>query len=190
MSAFLLLHGWQNRRPAGHWQRWLADELASGRGHDVSYPQLPDPDDPELESWTRELGSLLERFGEPSVVVCHSLGCLLWLHGVARGLVTEGAVERVLLVAPPSPAFVAGEPRIADFAPPALRPGQLGEARLVAGDDDPYCPEGALAAYGGPLGIATEVIAGGGHLSMDDGYGAWPAVREWCLGPAAGVRFG
>ena len=40
-AAYLILHGWQNHRPEGHWQRWLAGELEA-RGHVVRYPQLPD----------------------------------------------------------------------------------------------------------------------------------------------------
>ena len=48
--AFLILHGWQNHRPAAHWQHWLADRLTD-LGHEVAYPQLPEPDDPDLERW-------------------------------------------------------------------------------------------------------------------------------------------
>lgn len=33
--SFLILHGWQNHRPEGHWQRGLADALAA-RGHHVA----------------------------------------------------------------------------------------------------------------------------------------------------------
>ena len=51
---------------------------------------------------------------------------------------------------------------------------------LVAGDDDPYLPEGIGAAYGLPLKIATTVIPGGAHLNTDAGYGEWPAVLDWC----------
>ena len=47
--AFLILHGWQNHRPKDHWQHWLADRLGE-LGHQVTYPQLPDPDDPDLEA--------------------------------------------------------------------------------------------------------------------------------------------
>src|SRR5919108_130758 len=44
MTAYLILHGWQNHRPEDHWQHWLADRLTEPR-HQVVYPQLPDPDD-------------------------------------------------------------------------------------------------------------------------------------------------
>ncbi|MEV5607201.1 alpha/beta hydrolase [Streptomyces sp. NPDC052225] len=182
-QSFLLVHGWQNRRPEGHWQRWLAGELSAR--HDVAYPQFPEPDLPELDVWVRELERWLAS-DAPRVVVCHSLGCLLWLHAVARGVVGPG-VERVLLVAPPSASFVASHPEIAGFAPPPLAVGQVTGARIVAGDDDPCCPEGALAAYGRPLGIGTDVVGGAGHLSIDDGYGAWPSVLAWCTAPDPAV---
>lgn len=179
MTAYLILHGWQNHRPKGHWQHWLTDRLRA-LGHDVDYPQLPDADDPDLEMWLAELRRRLD-LGGPRVVVAHSASVLLWLHAVARGLVGDGDVDRVLLVAPPSASVVVGHPEIAEFAPPEGELTLPGVTRLVAGDDDPYCPEGAGAVYGDPLGIPTEIIPGAGHLDLDAGYGPWPAVLEWCL---------
>jgi predicted alpha/beta hydrolase family esterase len=88
----------------------------------------------------------------------------------------------VLLVAPPSPRTTI--PEIASFFPPPMdvdtvRRGADGTV-LVAGDDDPYLPEGIAAAYGLPLRIATTVVPGGGHLNVDAGFGEWPAVADWC----------
>jgi predicted alpha/beta hydrolase family esterase len=183
--SFLILHGWQNHRPEDHWQHWLADRLTE-RGHAVRYPQLPDPDDPVLAAWLDELARHLGRLdprGE-RVVVAHSLSVVLWLHAVARGLPGVDAVDRVLLVAPPSASVLARHPEVAAFALPPL--GTLGltlptPTRLVAGDDDPYCPEGVQAAYGHPLGLTAEVLPGAAHLDVDAGYGSWPSVLEWCL---------
>ncbi|MDX2809738.1 RBBP9/YdeN family alpha/beta hydrolase, partial [Streptomyces scabiei] len=108
--AFLILHGWQNLRPAAHWQHWLADRLTD-LGHEVAYPQLPEPDDPDLERWLAELDALLgELAGRRITVVCHSLACLLWLHAVARDDVLSGPVDRVLLVAPPAPEVALDHP--------------------------------------------------------------------------------
>jgi predicted alpha/beta hydrolase family esterase len=182
MTAHLILHGWQNHRPKGHWQHWLADRLGE-LGHHVTYPQLPDPDDPDLDVWLGELGRHLDGLPKDSerVVLAHSASALLWLHAVARGAVKDGDVDRVLLVAPPSASVVVRHPEIAEFAPPAPHYTPPGVTRLVAGDDDPYCPEGAGVVFGEPLGIPTEIIAGAAHLDLDAGYGSWPAVLEWCL---------
>ncbi|ROO90623.1 hypothetical protein EDD29_8356 [Actinocorallia herbida] len=184
----LVLHGWQNHRPEGHWERVLAEELA-GRGLAVEYPQLPDPDVPDLEVWLAEIAGLLAEppgHGEADekVVVCHSLACVAWLHAAGRGLVKA---DRVLLVAPPSPEFCAGEPEITAFAPPPLTPAEVaaaGVVRLVASDNDPYCVGGALEVYGRPLALDADLVPGAGHLDLDAGYGRWPSVLEWCLDPS------
>ncbi|MET9500880.1 alpha/beta hydrolase [Streptomyces sp. NPDC006622] len=180
--AFLILHGWQNHRPAGHWQHWLADRLTE-RGHAVTYPQLPDPDDPALEVWLGELSRHLGALdaGRERVVIAHSLSAVLWLHAVARGLPGPDTVDRVLLVAPPSGAVLAGHPEVAEFVVPSLDGSALpNPTRLVAGDDDPYCPEGAQSAYGTPLGLTAELLPGAAHVDLDAGYGSWPSVLEWC----------
>ncbi|MEU1518546.1 alpha/beta hydrolase [Streptomyces sp. NPDC005811] len=188
--AFLILHGWQNHRPEAHWQHWLADRLTA-LGHAVTYPQLPDPDTPSLEAWLTALEGHLTDFAPVTasgrVVIAHSLSAVLWLHAAARALPGVTAPDRVLLVAPPSASVVLGHPEIAEFAPPPLPGLRLPTpTRLVAGDDDPYLPEGAQAAYGTPLGLTAAVLPGAGHLDLDAGYGPWPSVLEWCLDPAAG----
>ncbi|WP_179817337.1 RBBP9/YdeN family alpha/beta hydrolase [Allostreptomyces psammosilenae] len=191
--GFLILHGWQNHRPAGHWQHWLADRLTA-LGHHVDYPGLPEPDHPELEEWLTELRARLDALGGGTpaggrrTVVCHSLACVLWLHAVARGAVPV-PVDRVLLVAPPSPGFLERHAEVAAFTPPPLTAERLAAAathtRLVASDDDPCCPEGAVAVYGGPLGLPSDVLTGAAHLNPDSGYGSWPSLLDWCLAPSA-----
>jgi predicted alpha/beta hydrolase family esterase len=165
----LVLHGWQGNT-AEHWQTWLAGRLEA-----VEYPELPDPDHPRLDAWLGAIADL-----RPQAVVCHSLGCLLWLHHVARG----GAQARALLVAPPSADI--GEPELASFFPvPDLRlpPG----SRLVCSDDDPYCPGGAAARYGPLLGVPVDVLPGQGHLNATAGYGPWPEVEAWCRGQDSAI---
>ncbi|MGC9536071.1 RBBP9/YdeN family alpha/beta hydrolase [Streptomyces sp. UG1] len=188
MTAYLILHGWQNHRPEGHWQHWLADRLTE-LGHQVTYPQLPDPDDPELEVWLAELGRHLAGLdaGAERVVLAHSLSAVLWLHAAARGMPGLGAVDRVLLVAPPSGEVLARHPEVARFALRSLEFTLPGPTRLVAGDDDPYCPEGARTVYGDPLALPTDILPGAAHLDLDAGYGPWPAVLGWCLDPTAPI---
>jgi predicted alpha/beta hydrolase family esterase len=171
--SFLILHGLMGSGP-GHWQTWLAARLRADSER-VAYPDLPDADMPSLRSWCGALRGELEALPEgETIVICHSLACLLWFHHIAGG---GAQATRVLLAAPPSES--AGVPQIAEFFPvpvPAL-PG----ARLVCSDDDPYCPEGAHALYAGPLGVPVDVIPGAGHLNPEAGYGPWPAVEAWCL---------
>ncbi|MET8832073.1 alpha/beta hydrolase [Streptomyces sp. NPDC004610] len=185
-ASYLILHGWQNRRPVRHWQHWLADRLRA-LGHQVVYPQLPDPDAPELDTWLAEYGRGLAALEGPErVVVAHSLSVLGWLHALDRDIPGARDVDRVLLVAPPSYEVVARVPQIAAFAPPPLEV-TAARTRLVATDSDPYCPEGADHLYAEPLGLPADVLPGAGHLDLAAGYGDWPGVLEWCAGGAVGV---
>ena len=169
----LILHGYEGNG-ADHWQTWLARRLRE-RGDDVAYPALPDPLHPDLNAWLR----VLERERrDGDVVVCHSLGCLLWLHHRAAG---APPAERVLLVAPPGPSAAEAVPALAGFFPVALEPRLAREARLVCSDDDPYCPEDARAIFAEPLGVPVGLLPGAGHINPDSGFGPWPEVLAWVL---------
>jgi uncharacterized protein len=182
---FLILHGIENHRPPEHWQHWLVARLRE-RGEQVQYPQLPHPDAPRYEDWASLLQAELALMGDGErIVVCHSLGSTLWLRAAPRP-----PVDRVLLVAPPGRRVTV---RVApSFAYPAFDlPTAASSAHafdLVCSDADPYNPEGDGRALAATLAARLHVVAGGGHLAVDDGYGPWPAVEGWCLDPQA-ARF-
>ena len=180
---FLVLHGWQNRRPAHHWQWQLVESLRAA-GEQVLYPQFPDPDRPVLDTWTELLRAELAQLGTGErVVVAHSLAVPLWQH--AAGLLTaDERVDRALLVAPPTPEVLARHPEVAEFA--AVSPDaaalarSAGAVRLAAGDDDPYWPDGGAVPVYRALGVDADLLPGAGHLDPESGYGRWPAVEAWC----------
>jgi uncharacterized protein len=182
---FLILHGVENWRPREHWQWWLAEQLRS-RGEQVLYPQLPSPSSPALDEWLAVLHGELAQLGTGErVVVAHSCSVALWLLA-APELNSEERVDRVALVAPPGlSAFVApyraflpvGIDRV------AVKRASREPAILISSDNDPYFPEGLdtyKSIYTDTLGIAHHVVPGAGHISIDDGYGPWPAILDWC----------
>jgi predicted alpha/beta hydrolase family esterase len=177
--AFLILHGLYGSGP-GHWQTWLAARLRE-RGSRVSYPELPEPDAPRLDRWLEALDGELARAPDGLVVLCHSLACVLWLQHARRD--GPPRAERVLLVAPPSPSVEL--PGARGFFPLSVEPEEVAHAarstRIVATDNDPYCPEGAKQLYGESLDLPVCVVEGGGHINPDAGYGPWPEVERWCL---------
>ncbi|MBB5957712.1 hypothetical protein FHS29_004307 [Saccharothrix tamanrassetensis] len=178
----LLLHGLGGSGPT-HWQNWLAGELAH-RGGQVDLPQFTLPDAPQLDVWLAELREHLAvapRSGE-RVVVAHSLACLLWLHHAAGEVDPALRVDRVLLVAPPSPRFT-GEPLITEFLDVPLDPTAVRRAavstRLVVGEGDPYCSLEQGKELAEALRLDVDVVVGGAHLNVDAGYGSWSAVLKW-----------
>lgn len=182
--SFVILHGLDGSGP-GHWQPWLAGELRRA-GADVRFPDLPDACAPDPGAWGDALARELADLPEPgrTRVLCHSLACILWLRALSATRPLP-RVQRVLLVAPPSPT--ADVPQIAPFFdgwPLRADPGQGAERTLlVCSEDDPYCPEGASELYGAALEVETMLVPGGGHLNADAGFGAWPWVLDWCLEP-------
>ena len=184
---FLILHGWLGSGPE-HWQSWLAERLAACGAH-VQYPSLPEPDVPHPERWGAALRTELERLADgpgERVVVCHSLGAVLWLREAAR--IAAGArPDRVALVAPPCPR--GAPPEVAAWFPTGATPeavaGAAASTRVVCGTGDPYCPETAAVCWAGPLALPADVVPGGGHLNPDAGLGPWPAMEAWALGQRA-----
>jgi uncharacterized protein len=174
----LILHGLGGSGPE-HWQTWLAGELRE-RGEEVLYPDLPDPDAPQLDAWLSELAHLRR---PNDVVICHSLACCLWLHHRQRG---GPEPERALLVAPP---WRQDMPEIAPFFPVPGEPGLAGSfALLVCSDNDPYCPAGADRVYGEPLAVDMHLMPGAAHINPETGFGPWPWALDWLYGAKKGVE--
>jgi len=182
----VLLHG-----PIGHghgdWQPWLADQLRTA-GREVRFPELPNPQRPDLAEWSSVLRDTLAGLPDDGFdVIAHSLSCLLWLHHATNhsGEAKASRPARVALVAPPAARpgadLAAGW---SSFYPvpldiDAIR-GAADGTVLVGSDDDPYCPGGVAQAYGAPLKMAATVVSGAGSLTAETGFGPWPAVLDWC----------
>jgi len=175
----VILHGWEGSGP-DHWQSWLAAQLRA-TDREVRYPELPVPNQPELDAWLDSLRNALAGLDDGFDVVAHSLGAVLWLHHVAA-TAQSPRPARVALVSPPSPQTAI--PEIASFFPVPLDIDVVRRSAdgtvLVGSDADPYTPEGIAVAYGLPLKMPTTIIPGGGHLNPEAGYGEWPAVLDWC----------
>jgi predicted alpha/beta hydrolase family esterase len=172
----LILHGLQHHRSPDHWLWWLAEELRSRRVP-VQYPQLPDADNPDLETWVSVASDELAMLGdEERIVVTHSLGGVLWSHLRLRGLTTG---ERVLMVAPPS------RDRLENLAAPfsaGLGPEYLDTraVTLVARETDPYRND-PIEVIDAGRSRDLHVIPGEGHINADDGHGPFPPALAWVL---------
>ena len=186
MKKILLLHGWTNKRPEGHWMRLSAAELRS-RGNQVWYPQFPSPETPNPAEWQdllRQESNMMDEIehGE-KIAVAHSLGTINWLYGAMSDLFTK-PFDRVLLVAIPDPSLTSEAPGIEgepfDFNDPqaASQIGKWsGSTIAAASDDDRWQPNG-LGFYQS-LGLQTITLPGAGHFSLDDGWGRWQGLERW-----------
>lgn len=189
MRGYLLIHGLENHRPEGHWMRILAGRLRQN-GQYVAYPQLPNPDSPVAEQWLevleREIQLMKEAGFQHMVVIAHSLGCVAWLKFLVSK-VSAIDVDRVLLVAPADPKLLVKAPTFQDVLDinfeTAFR-NHAKDVKLIAGDEDPWLPEGAQKTFGEPLNLNAIIWPGAGHISMDEGFGNWDGVFYWALDPS------
>ncbi|MEA2493895.1 MAG: serine hydrolase [Thermoleophilaceae bacterium] len=150
------------------------------RGERVSYPDLPEPFDPQPNEWLAALQPALEALEGERIVLCHSLACLLWLLNAREG--ATDAADRVLLAAPPCTSEVE---QVVRFQPDGVTPDDVeraaGSTLMLWSEPDPYCLATAPVAFDG-LFTNMKRIPDAGHLNTDAGYGPWPEVEEWALG--------
>lgn len=178
---FLLVHGLDGSGPE-HWQTWLAERLQS-EGENVRLPRLPAPDRPDLDRWLEVLNTELEGMEGQRIVICHSLGAVLWLHYAEQQALHS--VDRLLLVAPPGPKAISAIPEISGFLPIPVEAHNVHDSasaiRLVCTDRDKYCEERAAEYYGEPLELSTDRLPPrAGHINTESGFGSWPTVYQWC----------
>jgi len=173
----VIVHGW-NGSPPGHWQHWLASTLAAS-AHRVHFPLLPNPTHPNLHDWLDTLHDTLNPITAPPIVVCHSIGTILWLHYLQRHPHTR--TRKLFLVAPPSKD--ASPAPLQPFFPVPLNPTLLHsttpDALLICSAADPFCPSGAASTYGSPLRLQTHLLPDEtAHINLDSGFGPWPWIAS------------
>jgi hypothetical protein len=190
MKRILIIHGWGNERPDGHWHRLLATALRK-EGHAVAYPQLPDTELPTLAKWLAVLKvelDLLSEVGDGELIVFgHSLGCLTWLH-ISKSDILKEPAARVLLVAPADPELCGEVPDFQlELSSPEIRSAAHKAANstlLVGSDSDPWLPRGIEQTYAAPLDLPFVLIPGAGHFAVEEGWTPWQGVINWVNYPS------
>ena len=185
VKRILIIHGWGNERPVGHWHRLLATQSRK-QGHIVSYPQLPDTELPSLDKWLAvlkvELDMLRDAGDGELIVIAHSLGCLTWLHIAQSGILQEQA-GRVLLVAAADPDLCGEVPSFQldlNSAQVKVAAHNAALATLFVGSDsDPWQPRGVAETFAQPLDLPFVVISGAGHFAVEEGWTPWTGVINW-----------
>lgn len=164
-SRFVMVPGIGGSGPE-HWQSHWQD-LAPGatRIAPSSWKE------PELADWIAALERAVAAHPQPPVLVCHSLGCLLFAHWRAA---SSGVIAAAFLVAVPDPLGPVFPARAREFG--ALPASGFGDRPVlaVASEDDPYDPEARAIAWAAGQGARPRLLGRRGHLNGASGLGAWP----------------
>jgi predicted alpha/beta hydrolase family esterase len=133
--------------------------------------QQRDWDRPVRDEWLQGLDSAMAEAPTPSVLVAHSMGCLLVAHWAQRSFVP---VRAALLVAVPDPDGPFFPPAAQGFQP--VPPMKLRFPSLVvASTDDPFGSVAYARRCATDWGSAFVDVGAAGHINVDSGLGDWPA---------------
>jgi predicted alpha/beta hydrolase family esterase len=185
----VFLAGIGNSEP-GHWQSIWYRSL----GASAHWVEHADWNNPDADAWVADLERVVRGLRGPTVLVAHSLGCLLavaWARrsrdparqAAAGGAATLGDPEGAAVIlgsflvslpdpqAPCFPRQAVGFPDATAAAPPGAA------ALLVASTTDPY---GSLPyAQAAARAWKAELVDVGplGHINLASHIGAWPQGR-------------
>ena len=164
----LILPGWQNSGPV-HWQsRWeaLYGDLRVEQ-HDWMRPLRGD--------WIARLEDVLLAQTGPSILVAHSLGCLLTAAWASHSRNTH-LVQGALLVAPGDPERPELQAALKSWTPVPLNRLPF-KSLLLASRDDPYCSFERAQTFAQAWGAEWMDCGARGHINADSGLGDWPEGR-------------
>ncbi len=166
-----IVHGWGGS-PNGTWIPWLV-RRAGGAGIHAMALFMPDPDEPDIDTWVYHLGKVVENPDQDTFFVGHSIGCqtiLRYMSTLDAGVRIGGAV----LVAPwihLNNAAFDGETDVSIAEPWLETPIEWDKIKIhtdrfitIFSDNDPYVPIADSKAFEKELGAKTIIESKKGHL--------------------------
>lgn len=183
MKKVVIVHGWEGN-PENCWFPWLKSELEK-RNFKVIIPEMPNTDEPEIESWVEKLKEISGNVDEDTYFIGHSIGC----QAIMRYLETlpeNTKLGKVIFVAGffNLPNLETEEERI--IAKPWLEDNIDTEKirnipkEIIAifSDNDPEVPLSDKELFEEELNAKIIISHGKGHFSDDDGIKELPEVLE------------
>lgn len=185
MKRVFIIHGWMGY-PEEAWFPWLKSELQS-RGIEVRVPQMPNADEPNIDSWVPFLAGEIGSPDNELYLVGHSIGVQTILRYLETIDVKVGGVIGVAGFYKLAPDFIE-DPEDAAIAEPWLkRPMDDVKIRETANkivaffsDNDPYVPIDNEIMFKDRLGAETYIVQGKGHMGRHDMTEA-PQILEMLL---------
>ena len=131
--------------------------------------QQADWDNPVCVEWDEVLEKHVAQAGENTVLVAHSLACVLVAHWAVK---TKCKIKAALLVAPPNPDGPNFPKEAVGFSPLPLKHFAF-PSIVVASTDDPYGNTEFAKACAAAWGSHFVSIGATGHVNSTSGLGEW-----------------
>lgn len=181
-----IIHGW-NGKPEHGWYTW-AKVKCEELGYEAKLPEMPDTDNPRIETWVPFLANIVGVLQETDVFIGHSIGCqtiLRYLETLEEGQ----KVDKVMLVAPWGASLSnLGDNEEEDIARPWLDTpinwekikGKANTFVSIFSDNDPYVPLAEnKEMFEEKLGGKVIVEQNKGHFTEDDGIKELPLLLNY-----------
>ncbi|EFU70794.1 conserved hypothetical protein [Aliarcobacter butzleri JV22] len=167
----LILHG-LNGSDYPHWQSQLAMDLIK-ENFIVSFPSFPSRDNPKLQEWKDFLKKEINHF-KPDIVVCHSLGNILWFHTCDE---LDIKLDKLMLVAPVRNEVL--EDAKTFFPYPIAKDLKANEIIMAASTNDPYLTVEEAIRLQSKLNIGMKIMENAGHINAASGFGKLDCALDW-----------
>ncbi len=185
-KRIFIIHGWDEHPDEG-WFPWLKEKLED-KGFEVQVPEMPETEEPRIETWVPYLAQLVGKPDENTFFVGHSIGCqaiLRYLEYLPEGEKIGGAV------------FVAGWFSLAslgtDEETETARPWletpidfqkinqRIKKLIVIFSDNDPFVPAENRKIFEQKLNAKVIIEHKKGHFSGADKIIELPAALEAVL---------
>jgi serine hydrolase len=178
MQAFITLPGIGGSGEA-HWQSyWERADERFKRFEPSSW------DKPELSDWLDAMDKAILGTKTNTVLVAHSLACLLVAHWGRRSAKSVAGALLVSVPDPTSPEFPADAASFRDVPVTPLPFPTL----IVASTNDPYGTIAYSRSRAEAWGAALVEVGPLGHINASSGVGDWPQGRQLLYAFSAGLR--
>lgn len=181
-TEYIILHG-LNGSSQGHWQWYLHKDLKK-LGKKVYFPQFPNNENPDLNTWMNYLDKFKKHIHENTVIIAHSMGVILWLHYLEKNIGIK--IKKIILVAPPSKDFLESNDSTKTFSNFVLNnelfQNSTKNSFLIATENDEFCLPNAKINFLEKLNMNyLELPPEAGHINIKSGYGYWEKILSLTL---------
>lgn len=167
----LVLHG-LGGSDFPHWQAHLTRDLIE-QNTPVSFPALPNRNNPDLEEWKAYVKAEIEHF-KPTIVVCHSLANILWFHLCEE---LDINLKKLMLVAPVRNKELEEAKTFFPYPVPSDLKSE--EVIIAASTNDPYMNVEEAIRLQSKLNVGMKLLEEAGHINTDSGYGKLDCALDW-----------
>lgn len=169
MQKVFVVHGFEGS-PNGGWRPWLMGELEK-RGIYACALAMPDPNNPKLDEWVREIARHVETNPRDHMyLVGHSLGVPAILRFLEKTKVKN--VKGIVLVS--GPFFKTSKKKVAEFLKEPWDcetiTSKVKNVVVIHGSDDRAVSSDQGVALAEALNGTLIMIKNGGHLNGSSGW--------------------